>query len=348
MYNKSLLEKKRMTLTKLSKKVLKQESIVFVGLVAFALMVYFIMPLGNEHNANSWFFKWFWLIAGVILLATAVYFIICFIFSVKNRSCIPVKVADKTIKYGFLLKQLVARDFKRKYKRSVLGICWSFLNPLLMMGVQYVIFSTLFGNDSIKCYPVYLLIGVIFFSAATESCSTGLSSITDNGMLVKKVYVPKYIYPLSRVISAYINFALSLIPLLIIMACMRIVPNWAMLMFFPVTILLFIFCYGMALILGATMVFFRDIQFLWGIFTMLWMYGTPIFYSVDQIRSSAVQTLIKCNPLYHYITIIRATFIDGVCPDIKSLGFCVLFSVVVFVLGYAIFKKSQERFAFHV
>lgn len=335
-------------MTALTKKVLKQEIISYVLLAAFIVGVYFIMPIGNEHNANSWFHQYYWVFGGSILVLFLIYFVYGIICAIKNRSCIPVKIADKSIKYGFLLKQLVARDFKRKYKRSVLGVLWSLLNPLLMMGVQYLIFSTLFGNDSIKCYPVYLLIGVVVFSFASESCMLGLTAITDNSMLVKKVYVPKYIYPLSRVISSFINFSLSLIPLLIIMACCRIIPAWTMLLFFPVTFLLFVFLYGMALLLSTTMVFFRDIQFLWSVFNMVWMYGTPIFYEVNQIGSPAVQTLIKCNPLYHYMAIIRTAFIDGACLDIKSLGFCLLFSFVAFGLGFVFFKKNQDKFAFHV
>ena len=368
---------KKASLSKLSKKVLIQESVIFGIIAVFVVQTYFLMQI-NPNNKTGWFHDYYWIIFGALLVVLLGYFIYGFIRSLKEKRCLPVKFADESIKYGFLLKQLVVRDFKRKYKRSLLGVLWSFLNPLLMMGVQYVVFSTIFGNENIKCYPVYLLIGVVMFAVVNESCGCGLSAITDNASLIKKVSVPSYIFTLSRVIMAFINFALSLIPLIIVMAACKIIPAASMLFFFPVVVLLFFFVFGIALFLSATMVllkslliffflgclvlfslgvgmflsalmvFFRDIQFLWGVFNMLWMYGTPIFYDINSIGNPTFQTVIKCNPLYHYLTFIRTAFIDGTCPDIKSLGFCLLFSVIAFALGALVFGKTKKRFSFYV
>lgn len=334
-------------LSQVSKKVLLQAGIIF-GLVAiFVVQTYFLMQF-NENNKTGWFFDFYWVIFGSLLLALFIYLLIGFIRSLKGKNCLAVRLANQSIKYKFLLKQLVIRDFKRKYKRSVLGILWSFLNPLLMMGVQYIVFSTIFGNQEIPFYPVYLLIGVVFFGVVNEACSSGLTGITDNGPLIKKVSVPPHIFTLSRVLMSYINFALSLIPLVIIMIICKVTPTFSLLWFFPITILLFFFVYGIALFLSAVMVFFRDIQFIWGVFNMLWMYGTPIFYDVKNIGNATFQTIIKCNPLYHYLTFVRTAFIDGTCPDIKSLGFCVLFALAAFVIGSVVFTTTKKRFSFYV
>ena len=132
----------------------------------------------------------------------------------KGRTCLGLKLVHAFSRYRFLIQQLVSRDFKTKYKRSVLGIVWSFLNPLLTMLVQYVVFSTIFKSD-IPNFPVYLLTGIVLFNFFSEACSMGITSILGNASLITKVYVPKYIYPVTRVLSSGINMLFSLVPLLL-------------------------------------------------------------------------------------------------------------------------------------
>lgn len=249
-------------------------------------------------------------------------------------------------RYRFLLRQLVTRDFKAKYKRSVLGVLWSFLNPLLTMTVQYIVFSTVFRND-IQNFPAYLLIGVVFFNFFSESCGMGLLSIIGNAPLITKVYIPKYIFPAARVLSSFINFLLALLPLsaVLLITGQRVTKAFLLLPFSLACLLLF--CMGMALLLSAMMVFFRDVQFLWNVISMLWMYATPIFYPETIIPSQFV-TLYKMNPLYHFIRFTRLILLDGVSPEPRAYLFCVIAAVLPLLLGLAVFRKTQDRFVLNI
>ena len=249
-------------------------------------------------------------------------------------------------RYRFLLDQLVGRDFKTKYKRSVLGVLWSFLNPLLSMTVQYIVFSTIFKSN-IENFAVYLLIGIVFFNFFTESCGMGLSSITSNTSLITKVYIPKYIFPVSRVLSSAINFLLSLIPLFLVILVTRTRITPAILLMPFAIVCTIIFCIGMSMLLSSMMVFFRDTQFLWNVISMLWMYATPIFYP-ESILPAKWMFVFKMNPLYHFIRFARASVLQGVSPEPQAYLFCLLASVIPFLLGAAVFKKTQNQFILNI
>ena len=179
----------------------------------------------------------------------------------QGRVTVVLRVAAAFQRYKFLIKQLVLRDFKTKYKRSVLGILWSFLNPLLTMTVQYIVFSTIFRSD-IPNFALYLLTGIVCFNFFSEASSMALMSIVGNAPLITKVYVPKYIYPLSRVLSSSINLLFSLIPLLAVMLITGAPLRPALLLLPFGLICLFLFSLGIGLLLSTAMVFFRDTQFL--------------------------------------------------------------------------------------
>ena len=183
-------------------------------------------------------------------------------------------------KYWFLLTQLVSRDFKTKYKRSVLGVLWSMLNPLLTMGVQYIVFSELFRWD-IDNFAVYLLIGTVMFNFFTESTGQALVSITGSASLITKVYVPTYIFPVSKVLSSCINLGFSTLALYAILLIQRVPLNIYHLLIPFGYVCLIAFAIGIGLILASMMVYFRDTQFLYGIVTVLWMYLTPLFRSTS-------------------------------------------------------------------
>lgn len=264
----------------------------------------------------------------------------------KGKGGIIITMISAFTKYKFLMKQLVDRDFKGKYKRSVLGIFWSFLNPLLTMSVQYIVFSTLF-KSGIENFPVYLLIGIILFNFFQESVNMGLASIVGNASLITKVYVPKYIYPITRVLSSAINLFISLIPLLFVILITKTKITISFLLIpFPL-ICLIIFCIGMSLILSSIMVFFRDTQFLWGVVSMIWMYATPLFYP-ENIIPERFSFILKINPLYHYVRFMRILILNGVSPEIKAYLFCAVFSVIALVIGLIIFKKTQDKFAIYI
>lgn len=249
-------------------------------------------------------------------------------------------------KYRFLLQQLVSRDFKTKYKRSVLGVLWSFLNPLLSMSVQYVVFSTFFRSN-IQNYAVYLLIGIVFFNFFIEATTIGLTSIVDNTSLITKVYIPKFIFPVSRVFSSSINLLLSFLPLLIVVLITRttITPAIFILPFDILCIL--IFCIGMAMLLSAFMVFFRDVQFLWSVVSMLWMYMTPIFYPESALPAKYL-FVFKLNPLYHFIRFCRTLIISGVSPEPQAYLLCIVMALIPFLIGLAVFKRTQDKFILYI
>ena len=249
-------------------------------------------------------------------------------------------------RYGFLIRQLVSRDFKTKYKRSALGMAWSFLNPLLTMSVQYVVFSTLFKSD-IPNYPVYLLSGIVFFNFFSEAVSMGMTSITGNASLIKIVYMPKYIYPVSRILSSLVNFALAIIPLLLVMLITGTAFTPALLLLIFDMLCLLGFVTGMSLLLTTAMTFFQDTQFLWGVVSMMWMYLTPLFYP-ESIIPAQFLTVYHMNPMYQYITFARICIIDGVSPEPMAYLWCILSSVVVLGLGILTFKRHQDKFVLYL
>lgn len=264
----------------------------------------------------------------------------------QGRVTVVLRVAAAFQRYKFLIKQLVLRDFKTKYKRSVLGILWSFLNPLLTMTVQYIVFSTIFRSD-IPNFALYLLTGIVCFNFFSEASSMALMSIVGNAPLITKVYVPKYIYPLSRVLSSSINLLFSLIPLLAVMLITGAPLRPALLLLPFGLICLFLFSLGIGLLLSTAMVFFRDTQFLWGVVSMLWMYLSPIIYP-ESIIPVKFLTSYKCNPLYHIIRFIRIILMDGISPEPKAYGLCIIASAVPLIIGAVVFKKNQDKFVLNL
>lgn len=249
-------------------------------------------------------------------------------------------------KYGFLIKQLVSRDFKTRYKRSVLGVCWSLLNPLLMMTVQYIIFSQLFKSD-IENYVVYILSGMIVFNFFNEGVSVALVSIIGNASLITKVYLPKYIYPITRVLSSVINLLMSMIPLLIAVLLTGEEITCAYLMLPYIFICVIIFTMGVGMIMAAATTFFRDMQFLWGIISMVWMYVTPLFYPIS-IVPKELMVFFEANPMYHYVSAVRSVILSGVTPRPMEFVVCTLWAMVMMVIGCFIFKKTQDKFIFYI
>lgn len=249
-------------------------------------------------------------------------------------------------KYRFLIRQLVSRDFKTKYKRSILGVFWSFLNPLLMMIVQYFVFSTIFSAD-IPNYPSYLLIGVVCFNFFTEACGMSLSSVLGNASLITKVYVPKYVYPLTRVLSSVINLEISLIPLILVCLFTGVQFQKSAILAFFFLFCLVVFSYGLSLLLSAAMVFFRDMQFLWNVLSMIWMYATPIFYP-ESILPENFRFVLTINPLYYFIQNTRLCILNEISPEPMAYLQCMLIALGMLLVGSFIFRKSQDRFILYL
>lgn len=282
-------------------------------------------------------------LGGVIIL---LYCIVMLYQEKKGRKGFVFNAILALSKYRFLIEQLVARDFKTKYKRSVLGVLWSFLNPLLTMIVQYIVFSTIFKAD-VKNYPVYLLTGIVLFSFFSEAVGMSLMSILGNASLITKVYVPKYIYPVTRVLSSTVNLLISLLPLMVMILFTKTQVTTAyILLIFPLACLV-LFCVGMGFLLSSSMVFFRDTQFLWNVFSLLWMYATPIFYP-ESILPPEFGVVHQINPMYHFIRFARIIVIDGISPEPRMYVQCAAFALGFLAVGAFVFKKAQDKFVFYI
>ncbi len=251
-------------------------------------------------------------------------------------------------KYGFLLQQLVARDFKVKYKRSFLGVFWSLLYPVLMMAVMAIVFSNFFKFSTPGVsYLAYLQIGLTYFNYFSEASNLAMSSVVANFSLINKVYMPKYIFPLSKCIFIGINFLLTLIPLYAVIILTGTGLNlWHLLL--PYSFLcLFLFTVGMGFILSTISVFLRDMFYIYGIIITIWTYLTPIMYDI-KILNPVVAFILKFNPLYQYINFARTIILYGNCPTLGQFAACLISALLVFFIGIFVFKKNQDKFIYYV
>jgi ABC-2 type transport system permease protein len=263
-----------------------------------------------------------------------------------GRHNILLVLYEECKRYRYLIERLVSRDFNTKYRQSILGVLWSFLNPLLTMLVYYIVFSTIFKSD-IPNFPVYLLTGIVMFNFFSEASSMCLESITCNASLITKVYVPKYIYPLSRVMSSLVNLVISLIPLLIVTLITGVQLNWSLLLL-PIPIICeAVFSLGMGMILATSNVFFRDTKFLWSVLIMMWNFLTPVFYP-ESIIPSQLTTLYHMNPLYQFVYFVRCILLDSVTPQPITYIYCIACAVIPLMLGLYVFRKYQNRFVLYL
>lgn len=257
------------------------------------------------------------------------------------------KNKSNLFEYRDLLFQLVSRDLKLKYRRSVLGYVWSVLNPLLIMLIMYIVFSNIFRFD-IDNYPVYLISGQMMFNYMSSSTTQAIHSITDNGSLLKKTYVPKYIFTLSKITSGMIDFFFSLAAMFLVMIFTGIPFNWHMILIPVVSIQLYFFCLGLGLFLASANVFFRDIQYIYGALVTAWMYATPIFYPIQQLPERLQDFIKVFNPMYCYITQMRDFIINDQIPGYRLALSGFGFAIVAFAFGYTVFRKTQNHFVLYL
>jgi len=256
------------------------------------------------------------------------------------------KMATSLVKYRCLLVDLVSRDIKTKYRRSVLGIFWSVLNPLLMMLVLTAIFSNIFRFD-IQDFPVYYLTGYIMFNFVSEATNFSMTSIIGASGLIKKVFIPKILFPLEKCMFSLVNFAFSLIAAVIVFLIVGVEPSWTMLLFFVPVVYLFIFNFGFGLILATMNTFFRDVGYLYNVFVTLWMYLTPIIYPITALPGW-MQSIVRVNPLYHYVEYFRAVTLYGTLPSLGDNLICIAYSLIFLFIGVVVFQKKQNEFIFFV
>lgn len=288
--------------------------------------------------------------------------------TVTKTKKIPLKNYFKNAyKYRYLMQEIVRKNVKLQYRDSFLGMLWTFLQPLFTMIVLVFIFGTIFGksNDGVVCYPVYLLTGRLLFEFFTQSTKRAMRSIRNSASVLKKVYVPKYIYPIANVLSNFVTFAISLSVLVVVMGYFLIknqmtdVPKYPDLhlsgyIFMSVVpvLVLCAFCLGVGLILSVLNVFFKDIEYIYDVICTLLFYASPVMYNLSTFRksgmSSAVIRVLMMNPLYSIIEMFRSCVLYCEMINWHHFVYATACSVVTLVIGVIIFYRNQDKFILHI
>lgn len=251
------------------------------------------------------------------------------------------------LKYKDLMIQLVSRDIKLKYRRSFLGYLWSVLNPLLIMCVMTVVFSTMFKRN-IENYPVYLFCGQLMFNFMNSSTHQAIFSITGNASLLKKTYVPKYIFTVSKITSGLVDFFFSMGALLLVMIVTSTKFTWYLLLTPIVALELYVFCIGLGMFLAQANVFFRDIQYIYNAVTTAWTYLTPIFYPIESLPENVMWLVKHLNPMYFYVGQFRDLVYYCQLPGPKMLIAGSVTSLLMLFIGIKSFMRTQDRFILYI
>ena len=249
-------------------------------------------------------------------------------------------------KYTFLVTELIKRDISGKYKDSTLGLFWSFLNPLLSMIVLTMVFSLIFAN-TIENFPVYLLSGKLVFDLFANATTGAMDSIKANSEIIKKIYVPKYMFAVGIVCSEFINFLISLVVLVAVMIFTGAPFHFA-LIYSPIPLFfLLVLTMGVGLILATATTFFTDIKYLYGVLVMLLSFMTPLFYPIDIIPQQFLFAY-KLNPLYSAVECFRNIILGGTFPDTWPFVFLIVTSIISLVIGVYVFFKYQDKFVLNI
>ncbi len=243
--------------------------------------------------------------------------------------------------YIFALRQLVSREVKRKYARSYLGIVWSVLNPLLFMAVMSMIFSTIFKHN-IKNFPIYYLTGLIIWQLFSSATSSAMSALVDNRSLLLRVKLSKQTFVLSRMYAALVNFLYTCIAYVLMLILFKIEPSFYMLLFPIPLFFMMLFSMGIGYILSIVYVFFPDIQHLYSVILTLWMYVSALFYPVDNL-TPIMKAVIENNPIYAYVAFVRDIVMYAKLPEplvwVRAVGW----GLLIFIVGYCVFKKYDNK-----
>lgn len=252
----------------------------------------------------------------------------------------------KAKKYQFLFEELVKRDFKKKYKRTVLGMLWSLLAPLLNVLILLVIFKHLFGRTQ-DHFIIYIFSGTVMFSFYTECTQGCMRALMANASIFTKINVPKYLFMFSKAIQAFINYLLTLILYFVFCALdgIKFGPHMLSLVYPMVTSL--VLCLGIGMILSALYVFFKDVEYLYSVFLTLLNYVSAIFYPVT-IVPEQFRKLFYINPVYCYIKYFRIVTIDGFVPSWQIHALCAFYALLFLAIGCIIYKKYNKEFLYYV
>ncbi len=252
---------------------------------------------------------------------------------------------NKIGQYRFLFEELTKRDFKKKYKRTFLGVFWSVLSPFMNFLIYLFVFTYLFQRN-MEHFAIYIMTGSLMYSFFTTSTNAGMFSMFSNSGVMSKIRVPKTIFLLSSNVACIFNFLLTLVVYFIFVALDGLPFGPHMLLIIYPLVCMTIFNIGIGYILSSMFVFFRDTQYLYGIFTQLLMFVSAIFYTVDRFPSD-LQIIFAVNPIYRYITYVRQIVIDGTIPDLSSHLVCFGAAAIALALGYLIHKKTEQKFVYY-
>lgn len=250
-------------------------------------------------------------------------------------------------KYKFLLYELVKKNIKLKYRRSYLGILWTLIEPLLTMLVLTFVFGILFRKNDPQ-WPVYILTGRLLFSFFSSGTKNSMKSVSGNASMIKKVYVPKYMYVLAGIISNFIIFLISLIDLIGVSAVLRVRPTIHILESIVPLVILLLITSGASLILATMDVFFKDIDYIWQVFSMLIMYACAIFYPVTRLFKNGYGWVFNFNPIYMCIHNFRNTWLYGKPLDPFYTVVSLVVGIILMIIGVVVFNKKQDKFILYL
>jgi ABC-type polysaccharide/polyol phosphate export permease len=249
-------------------------------------------------------------------------------------------------RYRDFISQLIRRDIVARYKRSILGIAWTMLNPLGTMLIMVVVFSRVF--DRVQSYPAYVLTGLICWTMFSQSTSHSISMMVWGSRLVQQIYLPKTAFIVSTVIASMVNFLLSLIPLFIILAITKTQLTWSVVLLPISMILILLFSLGVSFLISTLAVFFPDVEQIYPVLLLAWMYMSPIIVPKEILQNALNGWLLKLNPFYYVLNIFRIIMYHGSTPTAQDWGLALAVSLSVFLLGWFVFTKKSDAIAYYV
>ena len=268
------------------------------------------------------------------------------IYDSAKRGNVALEELRGIFQYRDLIFQLIRRDIVARYKRSVLGIAWTMLQPLGMMVILSLVFSTLF--HSIKGYPAYILSGLIAWTFFSQTTSAMISQIVWGGSLLKQIYLPRTSFSVSAVGTGLVNLAFSFVPLVFMMLLFGLPLHWSIL-FIPVSMLLLAaFALGVGLIISTMAIYFPDVSEMYTVLLLAWMYLTPIIYPENIIPEAYRFWLFNLNPMYHLVKVFRMPLFEGTLPDTFTLITAATISILTLLIGWFFYSNKADEFAYHL
>lgn len=268
------------------------------------------------------------------------------IYDSAQRALPLVEELRDLLRYRDLLAQLVARNIKVRYKRSVLGVLWTMINPLMMTIILTLVFSELF-RFTVPYYAIYVLSGMLLWSFFSQVTTSAMSELVWGGTLLNRIYMPRSVFAATALGTGLINLLLALLPLLLVMWFMGVPFRWPLLSLPFAVVLTALFAFGMSLLLSTLAVYFADVFEMYQLLLVGWQFLTPIIYPIE-IVSAPHRWLFKLNPLYYFVQIFRLPIHQGILPDAATYATAALLALVTLVLGWMVFTSKADQFAYRV